>query len=678
MAIRWQIPFRTLRSDSLLTVNVYDNNYNGSPTQLTGGAQPFVTEEDDDDDWFAPVRTQSGYLSIVDTGKDNDGNPFNWRDFIPTTDTDRPVTLTDEHGTILWQGFMQAQNFGSQLYEIPQERQFPVQCVLTVLGAKEMSQNRNIRNFASLLNEMLQQIPTLTISKIVIQDRFDFASDTLTWLFKKVCGHLFYESDDNGNIVSKYTYLELLEEICKYWGLTARVHRQSLYLTKIDDADCKNIFEVTRENLNQSVSNGTDGVSSLVSNFSEKPVGDNFASIENNDYQNRGCGKVTVSANAGKEPTSIIEIFPENFELAMANRGFNIHRDLDDRNYYGYAKVPGNNFENDEVSGTCVTGSEFNLLYFREQYGSDGFYTVLSDATTTPVIRLLDNGASYMHVTIGTTFAHFFPTGIIKFKLNAYRDYKKYESFEDIDGIHVGRTYVRMAFGIGGKWWTPDQDSWSDQKGYFYACVGSDQDTVFLRSYNTTTISRSTISVKAPMYGHATLEIYSVSQGMTLAENGSVIDLANLSIEYQSMSPTDENLKLTKYNKPSRDYVTMNDNSADGEYDVSTIFATYNRMIPGYGIVHNPDGSFYGGAEISGTPTITPPEQLLANRVANYWATSKRKIECELRTDKVEQSAPITPRDLLTIDGTTMWPIAISHDWRDDVTRITAMETYKR
>lgn len=47
-------------------------------------------------------------------------------------------------------------------------------------------------------------------------------------------------------------------------------------------------------------------------------------------------------------------------------------------------------------------------------------------------------------------------------------------------------------------------------------------------------------------------------------------------------------------------------------------------------------------------------------------------------TDKVEQSAPITPRDLLTIDGTTMWPIAISHDWRDDVTRITAMETYKR
>ena len=79
MAIHWQVKFRSLRAQTLYTVNVYDNSYTGSPVQLTGAAQPFETSEDNDDDFFAPIRTQSGYLRIVDTGVDNDGNTFNWR-----------------------------------------------------------------------------------------------------------------------------------------------------------------------------------------------------------------------------------------------------------------------------------------------------------------------------------------------------------------------------------------------------------------------------------------------------------------------------------------------------------------------------------------------------------------------------------------------------------------------
>ncbi len=127
MAIHWQVKFRSLRANTLYTVNIYDSSYSGTPVQLTGAAQPFETQEDDSDDMFMPVRTQSGYLRIVDTGYAADGvTPFNFRDLIPTTDTDRPVTLTDDYGEVVWQGFMQAQNFGSQLFETPQEREFPL------------------------------------------------------------------------------------------------------------------------------------------------------------------------------------------------------------------------------------------------------------------------------------------------------------------------------------------------------------------------------------------------------------------------------------------------------------------------------------------------------------------------------------------------------------------------
>ena len=78
MAIHWQIPFRSLRTNTLYTVNIYDASYSGDPVILKGGEKPFTTQEDDNEDQFAPVRTQSGYIRIVYDGKDAAGNAFNW------------------------------------------------------------------------------------------------------------------------------------------------------------------------------------------------------------------------------------------------------------------------------------------------------------------------------------------------------------------------------------------------------------------------------------------------------------------------------------------------------------------------------------------------------------------------------------------------------------------------
>jgi hypothetical protein len=132
MAIHWQIKFRPLRANTLYTVNIYDNSYTGNPVQLTGADNPFVTQEDSDDDMFLPVRTQSGYLRFVDDGT------VNWRGIIPSTDTDRPVVLTNSSGQVQWQGFMQAQNFGSELYGTPQTIEFPLQCPLSVTSATQI------------------------------------------------------------------------------------------------------------------------------------------------------------------------------------------------------------------------------------------------------------------------------------------------------------------------------------------------------------------------------------------------------------------------------------------------------------------------------------------------------------------------------------------------------------
>ena len=165
MAIHWQIPFKSLLKGTDYTVNIYDSTYSGEPIILKGGAQPFTTQEDDNDDMFTPIRTQSGYLRIVDDGKDANGNPLSasddWKSMVPSIDTDRPVTLTESNGAVVWQGFMQAQNFSGVLYGNPQEREFPVQCVLTVTQGTDINyEQKNIQNFAYLLKQIIDSIPS--------------------------------------------------------------------------------------------------------------------------------------------------------------------------------------------------------------------------------------------------------------------------------------------------------------------------------------------------------------------------------------------------------------------------------------------------------------------------------------------------------------------------------------
>ena len=93
MAKNYSITFKSLRAGTVYTLNIGGGTGNAVP--LKGGAQPFVTQEDDDDDQFTPIRTQSGYIRIIDDGFAADGTTaFDWKDLVPDTDLSRPVTLT--------------------------------------------------------------------------------------------------------------------------------------------------------------------------------------------------------------------------------------------------------------------------------------------------------------------------------------------------------------------------------------------------------------------------------------------------------------------------------------------------------------------------------------------------------------------------------------------------------
>jgi len=67
------------------------------------------------------------------------------------------------------------------------------------------------------------------------------------------------------------------------------------------------------------------------------------------------------------------------------------------------------------------------------------------------------------------------------------------------------------------------------------------------------------------------------------------------------------------------------------------------------------------------------PEQHLANRVAAFWQSSKRQVNAELRTNTIPD---ISPLYRLTLESAWRFdPIAISHNWHDDVTILTLLQS---
>ena len=83
MAKKYSITFKSLRAGIVYTLSIYDADYAGSVIPLKAAGTPFVTDEDDTDDMFTPIRTQTGYLRIVDDGTDLNGNALNWKELLP-------------------------------------------------------------------------------------------------------------------------------------------------------------------------------------------------------------------------------------------------------------------------------------------------------------------------------------------------------------------------------------------------------------------------------------------------------------------------------------------------------------------------------------------------------------------------------------------------------------------
>lgn len=699
MAIHWQVKFHSLRADTQYTVNIYDSTYTGNnPIQLKGGAQPFVTQEDADSDPFRPIRKQSGTLRIVDDGLDANGNAWDWRTIVPMTDTARPVTLTNSSGDTLWQGFMQAQNYGGVLYGNPQEREFPVQCCLSVLGAIEVDyQQSAIRNFAYLLNYILGSIPTISITSIVVQGN----TDAQQWLLKKFDWNNFVEEDDDGVFSGRYKLDQVLEDMCAFWGWTARTWQKTLYLTCADDAAETSFLTLTRQQLETMATNGT-AAGTTGGSFTTIPLtGDIFASTSNDDFQQRGPSKVTVKADVNANDR-VVKVFPVSVEKSLDADGWH------------WVQTQG-----EDMVGYFETGMIYNFDtpilkgYNYQSFGAFSMRQIYStseadNATQADMILVNHIYDGNPCVSIETKKPMSFSGGSLKMSGTIYK------GSEQCKVTKACWLFMRIGIGMSrasARWWYMDVN-WnvgdsSITSGWgpagtvkeFKAGIvgGSLTGTAFLQrgqwSGSAFTFRMTNYDIPCPgdananMYGYLYVDILGMAEDdYATFDYWQTFQIANFAITFSRDSvaiPTSTSVvrarELTKERVTSKEYKSTNDVGTGMEWNADCIYASDNNMKYGYGLLMNADGTFLEKVAYNGTNEH--PEQHLANRVATYWQQSKRMVSPDLRYDTTVPITggsfalkSLTPQHKVTMDGTTLYPIAFSNNWWDDTMKLTLLQ----
>ena len=198
-----------------------------------GAASAFETVEEADTDMFMPVRTQSGTFRFIGTGSAGRNAwlgmiPSNALSKpVKLTHVSNGSTVTD------WQGYVQPQVFDNDYpYNGTSEHDMTVQCPLSVLGTIDIDTTGpsagtvTVRQLISTW--IFDQLTGTTITNYYFQGT---AAVNTNRLNVKLIWANFLDTDSDGTIKPKYTCKQVLEEVCKFFGWTCRMCGTEVFFT---------------------------------------------------------------------------------------------------------------------------------------------------------------------------------------------------------------------------------------------------------------------------------------------------------------------------------------------------------------------------------------------------------------------------------------------------------------
>ena len=248
-AVRWQVPFVSV-SGTKYRVDIYDETGSWSGvTQLLPGDQPFVTDEDASDDYFAPVRSQSGTLQVCTKIEPQTtypiGGTLSLNDILPANNIAHPVRLVsiaaNNAETIEWQGFLSCEAYNQDYVGIPQNLSLSLISVLEAMDSVQLdplttnSLKYAYRHIYDALHEIEVQCGLSCFTSV----RYPMTD----WrIFNKyIDATVFFERKEYNNensttyIVSGLSCKTVIERLATYMGWTVRENKTEVLFERLGE-----------------------------------------------------------------------------------------------------------------------------------------------------------------------------------------------------------------------------------------------------------------------------------------------------------------------------------------------------------------------------------------------------------------------------------------------------------
>lgn len=684
-AVRWQIPFVSTINNIQYRLDIYDNEGNWSGiTVLRGGSNPIVTDEDNNNDFFAPIRTQTGNIEVCTAIPG--GGTLSLEDILPENNIARPVRLmsiaSDNSEKIEWQGFLSCEAYSQAYTNIPEIIQLPINSVLEAMDSVEidMAELSGVQTIGTILGHLVHKINEHAVAPFELyvggigQHILTRYADTA----------LFYEKEERDTesgteiIMQGLSIKEVLIKIATYMGWCVREQGTSLYMQ-------------------------TAGIDASVVSLDNVAITTKMRNIA--DLEWRGTGHSISSYQGAKSVSVVADLRPSEAEVNIPQ--FPRGEYLVGKNTVKYTKgetttdvvVPTYASTNQSLDGCYIKNWLFlydpNILYQ---------YTMTQEGTMRDVWNnsAIKDGTLYFTIEgdvpppthLGAFMVRAFNSAI-DFNLTGLcmvgrwwtdfllRDQSYFIPAEDYAIRLVSKEWLsarsgRLRLKLGARDISniiPDSNLSSSESNPLQFAIGIRWGNKFLQhdfktwgtSFNSPLQVSEELDVDISEYNSGVISLYIYP--MTPRHQWTVL--------FTEVSLTYEDTGIDIYNRKANRYFEAIKVNFRNEVEISTEFASNLNNPPSSSILLNSnpangyDPLVYLPFMLQEEKRIRPEEHLLG-RMVNHYKQPRTMLKLEVAT-------PDTPLALLRLnginDGKMYLPMAASIDWQRDICQLHCHET---
>ena len=637
-----QITFKSMQRGTTYVLTIADGS--NTVVNLVPSATPFTTDVDNSEEFFAPVRSQSGNIEIL--GEISDVEPL-----LSSDPASRLVTLNGTEGsttTLRWKGYLQTTTFSQTWDKGPLPISLPVVSHLGIIESYDFEQVGYVR-FAAFFKAMSECTGTAFYTSFV----FPNITNIATILKYNFSGLAFAKYDDKTHTYEYGNFHEILTEICKLFGWVAIEVADQLCLVAPDNTS--GYVSFTAAQMATLATGGTATGTSITQSTIHEIIDGADHTI---DYL-QGKKSVKVTGTPGNGFGQLFDFNVGNLEIRSTEE-YNRAKSSGSTEFYHY--FTKNYGDSDEIDVTYSGNIRYDNFYYNDDTLRSGSCCVTdrqleTDSSETPnpvtkdtnwqnhIICKPATSAGQSNIFSINPIREHIASGLmsdvyiaIKFTMRKSNTY--HDDWEAVDHAKIGMKVL-----IGSTTLLNDSVILKDGRPYLAQAGYANAD--------------GCVALIAPTSTSGPLHI----QFNLLEEilGWPYVDFENISVSYVNVwrrhlnDPLDENTTQFEIGNGFTEALEQ-DNKLTTQRPEFANQVTSEQT--GWGLVL--DDSLQPVMKIYGNKY---PEELLAERMRDHFSTSKKMLTAQL----LSKGGMFSPLHLHTADnGTGMVCLGQSVNWRDD------------